>query len=422
MHTPTNETSCFKVSTRSSKHMQRRLEKESKKAKKKAPAAVLTKTSELAPTEDSDYNREHPKLFFPAVENSVKKALEEAAEREQQQALKQDQEDAEKKRQIQEVLCPRPYNQVGVQGQAGIYDIRKDIQECIVTATIGQLLADNPLYRSQLRDLLRVRKKRLPKNLATDVRFAAVEDLGALEIEVSINGMLLSHVPVDGGAGVNVMTHQVASQLGYTSFQSTHKVVRLADGSRVSPLGVLSNICVIIGEQNFLLNFLVLSIERNTSYPILLGRPWLYGAKAKVDWRRQVIHFGWPRSKICWSQDQYRGETSDEESSYDSGEESTANSLLLEGVTNLQNKGLTFDGLEDKDCLVLQVEEQEDLQVEPECKLKLKVRFDTPISDTHRSVHPCPKDRERGRLNLLSKEIGSLQAIDEVAKGEGEKV
>jgi hypothetical protein len=133
--------------------------------------------------------------------------------------------------------------------------------------------------------------------------------------------------------------------VGYQTFESTHKVVRLADGSRVFPLGVLSDISVIIGEQNFLLNFLVLKIEQKTSYCVPLGRPWQYRARAKVGWERKMIVFGWPRSRICWSQDKYRGETSDEKSSYDCGEESGADSLLLQGLTCLKKEGLNLDGL-----------------------------------------------------------------------------
>jgi transposase InsO family protein len=399
--TQTSETSCYKVSTRSTRQKEKRLERESRKTLKKT-AAAPTLRSKVVPAEDSDYNREHPKLFFPAVENSVKKALEEEEERQQLQALKKDQEEAEKRRQIERVDSLKPNSQLQIRGQAGIYDIRKDVQECNVTATIGQLLADNPLYRSQLRELLRVRKRRMPKNLGVDVRLTAVEDLGAPEIEVSINGMLLSHVPVDGGAGVNVMTGEVANQLGYNNFQSTHKVVRLADGSRVLPLGVLTNISVIIGEHNFLLNFLVLKIERKTSYPVLLGRPWLYAAKAKVDWRRQVILFGSPRSKICWSQDKYRGETSEEEASYDSGGESEAESLLLQGLTCMK----------EEECHVLQVEEEDEqsLDITPQVELKVRETIHTLGEDEFSST--CPKDRERGTLTSLLERICNLQHLE----------
>jgi hypothetical protein len=82
MDTPTSEIGYFKVSIRSIRQKQKRLERESRKTSKKTPVAP-TLRSEVAPVEDSDYNKAHPKLFFPAVENSVKKALEEEVDREQ---------------------------------------------------------------------------------------------------------------------------------------------------------------------------------------------------------------------------------------------------------------------------------------------------------------------------------------------------
>lgn len=79
MDTTTCEAECFKVSTRSDKQKKKKLEKESKRLLRRV--GIPTKKLEVPAAEDSDYDREHPRLIFPAVENSVKKALEELEEK-----------------------------------------------------------------------------------------------------------------------------------------------------------------------------------------------------------------------------------------------------------------------------------------------------------------------------------------------------
>ena len=53
------------------------------------------------------------------------------------------------------------------------------------------------------------------------VNFSQVEDYGALELIVEIDGCSVPKVPVDGGSGVNLMLEDIAFDLGYTSFEAT---------------------------------------------------------------------------------------------------------------------------------------------------------------------------------------------------------
>ena len=61
------------------------------------------------------------------------------------------------------------------------YDVVKDVTACPSTATLGQLLRDNPSYRRQLRSLLvgkRRRRKLPPVGNIADVRSVS-KDLGS---------------------------------------------------------------------------------------------------------------------------------------------------------------------------------------------------------------------------------------------------
>ena len=109
------------------------------------------------------------------------------------------------------------------------YDIIQDIKDQKANATIGQLLHGNPNYQKLVREewpKKRRRKFRLP---AVAVNFAQVEDYGAPELVVEVDGCTIPKVPVDGGSGVNLMLECTAFDLGYTTFEEIDQILRMAD-------------------------------------------------------------------------------------------------------------------------------------------------------------------------------------------------
>ena len=54
---------------------------------------------------------------------------------------------------------------------------------------------------------------------------------------MEIDGCSVPKVPVDGGSGLNLMLEDTAFDLGYTSFEATDQVLRMADQSRVILVG-----------------------------------------------------------------------------------------------------------------------------------------------------------------------------------------
>ena len=120
------------------------------------------------------------------------------------------------------------------------YDIIQDIKEQKANATIGQLLHDNPNYQKLVREewpKKRRQKFRLP---AVAVNFAQIEDYGAPELVVKVDGCTIPKVPVDGGSGVNLMLESTVFDLGYTTFEEIDQILRMADQSRVVSTGRLS--------------------------------------------------------------------------------------------------------------------------------------------------------------------------------------
>ena len=198
------------------------------------------------------------------------------------------------------------------------YDIIQDIKDQKENATIGQPLHDNPNYQKLVREewpKKRRRKFRLP---AVGVNFAQVEDYGAPELVVEVNGCTISKVPVDGGSGVNLMLESTTFDLGYTTFEETDQILRMADQSRIVPEGRLSQIPTRIGQVTYLQNFVIIRVGTGRPFPMLLGRPWLYFAKVLVDWGAKEFIVGKPPMRIPWKVEKYLGETSDSDG-YTSG-------------------------------------------------------------------------------------------------------
>jgi hypothetical protein len=143
------------------------------------------------------------------------------------------------------------------------------------------------------------------------VNFSQPEDSGALEVTVEVEGCSIPKVPVDGGSGVNLMLEETAFDLGYTAFEATDQVLRMADQSRVNPVGKLSQVPTRIGGVTYLLNFVIIRVQTGRPFPMLLGRPWLYSARVLVDWGAKEFVIGKPSFRIPWTTEKHLGETSD---------------------------------------------------------------------------------------------------------------
>jgi hypothetical protein len=177
--------------------------------------------------------------------------------------------------------------------------------------TIGQLLHDNTNYQKLIQEAWIRRRKKKFKLPSVAVNFSQPEDSGAPEVTVEVEGCSIPKVLVDGGSGVNLMLEETAFDLGYTAFEATDQVLRMADQSRVNLVGKLSQVPTRIGGVTYLLNFVIIRVQTGRPFPMLLGRPWLYSARVLVDWRAKEFVIGKPSFRIPWTTKKHLGETSD---------------------------------------------------------------------------------------------------------------
>jgi hypothetical protein len=113
------------------------------------------------------------------------------------------------------------------------------------------------------------------------------------------------------------MTEQRATDLGYTSFKSTPKILWMANQEEVIPLGKLSWVLTRLGELEYALSYVLIKLPIPLIFPILLGRPWLYKAGVLEDWKKKEFCIGSVRTPWGISQ----GESTATPSEYTSGSE-----------------------------------------------------------------------------------------------------
>ena len=214
------------------------------------------------------------------------------------------------------------------------YDILNDLDKMQPQISLRQLLALSPLCKNELTSSLvrkrpktteevnvKTKKDRSLKNKTpkiVDVHDISV-DPGAPTVDVMIDGALIEGAQVDSGSSVNLMNVDTMEELGLTNMTSTPIILRMADQSRVVPLGILKGIITNIGGLRFKINYIVFKVSESIStYPILLGRPWLKSARVKDDWGKGTLTIGRGRNKVVLPMfpAKYHGETQDEDSEY----------------------------------------------------------------------------------------------------------
>ena len=143
------------------------------------------------------------------------------------------------------------------------------------------------------------------------------------------------------------MNVDTMEELGITTMTTTPIILRMADQSRVKPLGMLSQLLTTIGGIEYKIDYVVFKVSKSIStYPILLGRLWLYLAKAKDDWDKGTLTIGKGANKIVLPMypTPYHGEIQEEDTevttSNTHGSESESTKLVAKEQPTFKSIGL----------------------------------------------------------------------------------
>lgn len=102
---------------------------------------------------------------------------------------------------------------------------------------------------------------------------------------VWIAGTSLQGTIVDGGSDLNLMPGHTLVTLGQKTSHPVHFYVTLADHCSFPPVGIIKNVHLEIRGINFQLEFVVVHLPKFPGgFLLLIGRSWLWHAKAVHDW------------------------------------------------------------------------------------------------------------------------------------------
>jgi len=111
------------------------------------------------------------------------------------------------------------------------------------------------------------------------------EDPETPMISCSIFDCNFDHALCDLGASVNIMPKVTFEKLSYPALSPTMMCVQLADSTVRYPEGIVENLLVRVKDTFILTDFVVLDMEGNLGIPLILERPFLRDAKARIDVR-----------------------------------------------------------------------------------------------------------------------------------------
>ncbi|GJW36132.1 putative reverse transcriptase domain-containing protein [Tanacetum coccineum] len=115
------------------------------------------------------------------------------------------------------------------------------------------------------------------------------KDLGSFTLPCFINNVCFDNALVDLGASVSVMPLSTYLNLGLGELAHTKLTVELANRIVKYPKGIAKNVLVGIGKFVFLVDFIILAMPEDIKVPLILERPFLSTARAKIDVYKRKI-------------------------------------------------------------------------------------------------------------------------------------
>ncbi|GJU02097.1 hypothetical protein Tco_1112435 [Tanacetum coccineum] len=120
-----------------------------------------------------------------------------------------------------------------------------------------------------------------------------------------IKNVAFDNALVDLGANVSVMPLSTNHNLGLGELAHTKLTVELAVKTVKYPKGIAKNVLVGIGKFTFPVDFIILDMPEDIKVPLILGRPFLFTARAKIDvYKRNITLRVWEERIVFTNDDE----------------------------------------------------------------------------------------------------------------------
>ena len=138
-------------------------------------------------------------------------------------------------------------------------------------------------------------KRKLPKKL---------RDLGSFTIPCVIGEHIFKKALCDLGANINVMPLFVAKKLNLGESTPIALSLQMANCSLTYPQGIIEDVLVKVDKFMFLVDFVVLDMEKDKEAPLILGRPFLAAGKTLIDVENRELSLRVDNDQIKFNLDQ----------------------------------------------------------------------------------------------------------------------
>ncbi|GJY99646.1 putative reverse transcriptase domain-containing protein [Tanacetum coccineum] len=115
------------------------------------------------------------------------------------------------------------------------------------------------------------------------------EDPGSLILHCFIRKLDFKNALADLGASISIMPFSMYKRLGIGKLELINMIIKMADNTKCTPKGIVENLLIKIDKFIFPVDFVILDMVEDIQMPIILERPLLATAHAKVDIFRKSI-------------------------------------------------------------------------------------------------------------------------------------
>ena len=161
----------------------------------------------------------------------------------------------------------------------------KTFQKLEISMPFTEVVTQMPLYAKFLKEILS-KKKRFAEEEVVNLTATCsavikknlpekMKDPGSFTIPCTIRGFEIQKALCDSGASINLMPLSVTRKLSLGELTPTTVTLQMADRTMVKPEGVIEDVLVKVGKFVFPVEFIILDIEEDSQFPLLLGRPFL---------------------------------------------------------------------------------------------------------------------------------------------------
>ncbi|GJR96926.1 reverse transcriptase domain-containing protein [Tanacetum coccineum] len=131
-----------------------------------------------------------------------------------------------------------------------------------------------------------------PRSFLIPCNFNKAFLCNAFLIPCNFNKSFSSNALAGLGASINLMQYSLYAKLSLETLKPTKISVRLAGRSFQYLIGIAENLLVKVGKFTFPVEFVILRLEEDSKFPLILGRPFLHTTDAVIRVKQKQLNLG----------------------------------------------------------------------------------------------------------------------------------